>query len=334
MPTTNLIKLLMIGLFIVAGLVVARVGILINKTFHPAVARIFTITEVDYEDSEDFDHDGLTNSEEAVWRSDPYNADTDQDGYLDGEEVFSDHSPTIAETEGDSLSAMRNFLALNSTERMAQIIAGGVMSGDLKQIAGNTDIYASSIDTVAESSVYSVLSALESVDVPEEPQNIVSDGKESEERYLKVVFNAIAGDILDLAFNQPKEFVLLFSPNQNAPGGDVFDPQQKDRIKTKFLEHSVKFQQAYETLNSAAVPQSWIAVHKRTVTLLKKLELYYRSIALSVDDPLKQMIVLGNLQTVYMEAQPILIEIDKKIKGRNLTAPDNDFFSISLLLSK
>ncbi|MBI2057810.1 MAG: hypothetical protein HYT63_02405, partial [Candidatus Yanofskybacteria bacterium] len=116
MSTTKAVKILMIVLFGAAGLVLARVGILINKTFHPATAAISLPTKVDYEDSDDFDHDGLKNAEEAVWGSDPYNPDTDGDGYLDGEEVFSDHNPLVK--EGDSLAEARNILAGNYTEKM------------------------------------------------------------------------------------------------------------------------------------------------------------------------------------------------------------------------
>ena len=45
--------------------------------------------------SSDTDSDGLINSEEAVWGTDPDNPDTDGDGYLDGEEVAAGHDPTI-----------------------------------------------------------------------------------------------------------------------------------------------------------------------------------------------------------------------------------------------
>lgn len=328
---TNTIKLIMIGLFIVAGLVVTRVGLLINRTFHPAMARINAPAPIDYQDLDDFDNDGLSNAEEAVWLSDPYNPDTDGDGYLDGEEVFSDHNPLVA--GDDSLAKQRNFLALNSTERLAQVIAGGVLSGDLKQ-SNNPAVYAQSVDMVAGSTVYSVLSALENVDIPEEVANVVPSTKVAQENYLEAILKVISPGLTDLAITQPKEIVLLFSPDQNAAGTDVFDPQQKERIKTKYLQHAQQFQEAFEELSLAAVPENWKEIHQKIITLLKKLELYHRSIALSIDDPLKQMIVLSNLQSVYLEAQPILAQIDSKIKSQGLTPPDSDFFNISLLLLK
>jgi len=320
----------MVILFGAAGLVLARVGILINKAFHPATAAISLPTKVDYEDSDDFDHDGLKNAEEAVWGSDPYNPDTDGDGYLDGEEVFSDHSPTQA--NDDSLAKTREFLGLNSTERLAYLVTGGILSGDLK--TGNPQIYAQSVDNTATATVYSVLSALEDINVGEEIKNLVPDSKESQEKYLNEIFKVVSGDITELLLGQPKELVLLFSPDQNNTSREIYTDEQKERIKTKFLQHSIKFSQAFDQLNNTEVPQSLSNIHKKTLTLLKKLELYYRSIALSADDPLKQMIVLGNLQSVYLEAQPIILEINSKIKSNNLTPPDSDFFDITLLLNQ
>ncbi|HEY4484217.1 MAG TPA: hypothetical protein VI978_00665 [Candidatus Paceibacterota bacterium] len=330
MNTTKTIKIFMVILFGAAGLVLARVGILINKAFHPATAAISLPTKVDYEDSDDFDHDGLKNAEEAVWGSDPYNPDTDGDGYLDGEEVFSDHSPTQA--NDDSLAKTREFLGLNSTERLAYLVTGGILSGDLK--TGNPQIYAQSVDNTATATVYSVLSALEDINVGEEIKNLVPDSKESQEKYLNEIFKVVSGDITELLLGQPKELVLLFSPDQNNTSREIYTDEQKERIKTKFLQHSIKFSQAFDQLNNTEVPQSLSNIHKKTLTLLKKLELYYRSIALSADDPLKQMIVLGNLQSVYLEAQPIILEINSKIKSNNLTPPDSDFFDITLLLNQ
>lgn len=328
--TTTTVKFLMIGLFIAAGLVVIRVGVLINKTFHPAVARIYAPLELDYEDSDDFDHDGLSNTEEAVWGSDPYNPDTDGDGYLDGEEIVSDHSPLLA--SDDSLSKTRDFLALNSTERLSGLIVGGLLSGDLKK-SSNVAVYDRSIDALSTDTVYTVLSALESVESDVDIVNTVEATKENQEQYLQEVFSAITGDIIDLIYTQPKELVLLFSPDQNA-GAEVYTAEQKERIKTRYLQHSIKFQQAHDRLAPIAIPHGWESVHRKTMSLLKKLELYYRSIALSTDDPMKLMIVLGNLQSVYLESQPIMIAIDGKIKSGQLKSPDNDFFNISLLLIK
>lgn len=41
----------------------------------------------------DDDNDGLTNGDEAIWRTDRNNPDTDNDGFTDGEEVAAGHHP-------------------------------------------------------------------------------------------------------------------------------------------------------------------------------------------------------------------------------------------------
>lgn len=43
----------------------------------------------------DPDADGLSNADEALWGTNPSNADTDSDGYKDGEEIAASHNPTI-----------------------------------------------------------------------------------------------------------------------------------------------------------------------------------------------------------------------------------------------
>ncbi|HAU66684.1 TPA: calcium-binding protein [Candidatus Uhrbacteria bacterium] len=45
------------------------------------------------ETQKDVDQDGLTDSEEQTYGSDPQNPDSDGDGYLDGAEVSSGYNP-------------------------------------------------------------------------------------------------------------------------------------------------------------------------------------------------------------------------------------------------
>ena len=322
----------MVGLFVIAGLVVTRVAILINKTFSPATAaRISAPVKIDYGDTDDADHDCLKDAEEAVWGSDPYNPDTDGDGFLDGEEILSGHNPI--QTDDDSLAKQKEFLGLNSTQRLAQAITGGILSGDLKRGA-DPKTFAQSVDTVTTATIYSTLSALESVEVAEDEINAIQDNsKETQEKYLEKIFNAIDGEITDLIFNQSKELILLFSADQATEDGELYNNQQKENIKTKFLKYAIRFQSTYDELKESEVPSQWSDIHQKILALLKKLELYHRSIALSNDDSLKQTIILGNLQNVYLESQPILTQIDRRAKKNRLNTSHGDFFSITSLLN-
>ncbi|TSC74088.1 MAG: calcium-binding protein [Parcubacteria group bacterium Gr01-1014_44] len=326
----------MVGLFVIASLVVARVGILISKTFSPATAaRISSSVKIDYGDTDDVDHDGLKDAEEAVWGSDPYNPDTDADGFLDGEEILSGYDPLRA--DNDSLAKQKEFLGLNSTQRLAQAITGGILSGDLK--TNNPQTFAQSVNSVATATVYSTLAALESVEVGEDQiTNQVTGSKTNRELYLEIVSETISEDIVNLVFKENQEILLLFSPDQTAIPDElnpdaIFSTEQKENIKNKFLQYAVKFQQAFDKLSDIPVPEDWVKTHQKVLTLLKKLELYHRSIALSNDDSLKQTIILSNLQNVYLQSQPIVMEINNRIRKEQLKSPDNNFFDINAFLN-
>lgn len=320
----------MIVLFIAAGLVIGRVVFLIEKTFSSVSAtKISTAKTVDYQDSNDFDHDGLDNGEEAVWGTDPYNPDTDGDGYLDGEEILSDHNPLLA--TNDALENQRNFLARNSTERLAQLITGGIISGELK--SADPQFLASTVNDTAQATIFSILSALEDVDIPPAPSNLVSNTKENQEKYLAAIFDIIDSELTSIIFSQPGELVKLFSPSPQTTQGEFFDQAQKEAIKARYLQYALTFQQAADDLSNFSVPQDWTGIHQKIIVLLKKLEVYHRAIALATADPLKQLVVLGNLQNIYLEAHPILIAINTKIKTNQLSPPNSSFFDVSLLLN-
>lgn len=71
-----------------------------NNGTNPVTASILgqdTIASIAALDSDD---DGLTDLEEARYRSDPRNPDTDHDGYDDGVEVENGYDPTAAPAEG------------------------------------------------------------------------------------------------------------------------------------------------------------------------------------------------------------------------------------------
>ena len=130
------IKASLIILIAIAGFVVVRVLFSISKSLDTASAKD-EIAKVDYGDTNDYDHDGLSNADEEYWGTDPFNPDTDGDGYLDGEEVLSKHDPLkTATTEGgDSLDAKSKLVKDNATKGMADLIVSGIAAGDLNSSA-------------------------------------------------------------------------------------------------------------------------------------------------------------------------------------------------------
>jgi hypothetical protein len=57
----------------------------------------------------DSDNDGLTDQDERLYNTDPYNEDTDNDGYLDGQEVASGYDP-LKPSPGDKIEDVEEYI--------------------------------------------------------------------------------------------------------------------------------------------------------------------------------------------------------------------------------
>lgn len=324
------IKFLIIGLFLVAGLVVARIGFLFSRNLDLATANISATTKVDYQNSNDYDNDGLSNADEAYWNTDPYKADSDGDGYLDGEEVASGHDPSIA-GPNDLLANTRAYNALNSTQRLAQLVTGGIIAGDLKPGDSNPN-FQQSVDHVADATIYATLASIEETKA-DPPDNVVENSKAAEENYINTVYAEAADQLINSAIKEREGMLTLFYVDETAPDGISFTPPQIEKIKNAYLKYADQFQQAGDALKTVPVPRALLETNSQLTNLLKKLESYHRNIALTNNDPMKQIFLLSNLQNVYLQALPILQQLDNFAKTNTLTTNQNNLTRITQLLN-
>ncbi|MBP1948321.1 VWA domain-containing protein [Virgibacillus litoralis] len=83
---------------------------------------------------EDFDQDGLTNSEEQKNGTDPFKEDTDGDGLLDGDEVHQHGTdPTMKDTDEDEIDdniEINSTLALGTDPTNPDTDGNGILDGD------------------------------------------------------------------------------------------------------------------------------------------------------------------------------------------------------------
>jgi len=325
----NTIKVSLIILVIIAGFVVFRILFIFSKQLDVAIARPVPIA-IDYEDTDDFDNDGLSNNDEAFWNTDPYNPDTDGDGFLDGEEVLSGHNPILASADDvdDTLGARSRLIAVNSenggnlTGGIADLIVAGFVAGDLSRDADDAT-YNNAIETISLAAIYDTLDVLEGVVLQEENFNVVEPTTENQQAYVNKISGIIQDDLMDILFGQPEDVNRLFILTP-----DIFDNENQTKIKNVFLGHATSFQEAYQELFDFPVPQNWLVIHQQGLLLLKKIEVHYRSIALANDDPFKMLITLSNLQTVYIEINPLLNKISRAIEINNLSSPNSSLFNI------
>ncbi len=121
----------------------------------------------------DSDQDGLTNQEEKLYGTDPYNPDTDGDGYSDGAEVKAGYNP-LKPAPGDKLlnnqkkwaekNLVKNKSGQNNlTSEVAQKIAN--LSNQSK--AGNQEVTLAQIQKIVDSSL--AINDKKSIDLPTIP---------------------------------------------------------------------------------------------------------------------------------------------------------------------
>src|SRR3989339_277525 len=129
-------------IFGVLGLI-ALVSVLLLYQYFRSDSR-FNITRqknpTDLSISKDQDQDGLSDAEEMIWNTDPFNPDTDGDGFKDGEEVTSGHDPSKAGPE-DLLDST------NATDNLTGLALAGLVEGSLRP--GSSD-YERSLNDLAD----------------------------------------------------------------------------------------------------------------------------------------------------------------------------------------
>lgn len=314
------IKFLMVVLVLAAGFAVFRILFLFSRQLDIAGARHLPV-EVEYDESNDYDHDGLSNTDEAYWNTDPFNPDTDGDGFLDGEEVLSGRDPADSAIAGnDSLAERSKLMVANLTTGVADLVVAGLAAGDLKKTADD-QTFTAAVDRISLAAIYDALDVLENISLQDEIFKIVEPTKENQQDYINKISEIIEDKLMSIMMRQPQEFNRFFV---SAP--DIFDNPNQTKIKNTYLSHASKFQESYQELFEYPVPRNLIETHKEALLIIKKIEMHFRSIALSNDDPLKMMVVIANLQTIYVEAQPILNKITRHIKKNNLISPNSEIF--------
>lgn len=103
------------------ALIVALLLLPVVNGAHPQIASHIDLTRPD-----DFDHDGLSDIEEASYGTSPAVADTDGDGFLDGDEVTHGYDPNLP---GDWRLAKR--IEVDLSEQKLRYYYGDGLQGEI-----------------------------------------------------------------------------------------------------------------------------------------------------------------------------------------------------------
>jgi hypothetical protein len=212
-----------------------RVSLSSEKVVPKALWNAVGISQTD--STLDSDNDGLTDVEEAKWRTDPKKADTDGDGFLDGQEVHDGYDPLRA-APGDRLTANTNHNSNSNTNTNSQANDNSGIVINSSVPASNSNVNSNnngSAQNVTEQVALKVDDLISRYKIYSTPYQNLDDATKTEVEKELNGFSAqiIKNTGLDFAFNIPEETLRL--------NGE--EPQNKDqyvgRAKDILRQHNL-----------------------------------------------------------------------------------------------
>lgn len=235
----------------------------------------------------DSDHDGLCDSEENYWGTDPLNPDTDGDGFTDGEEVLSGHDP-LKKGPNDLLNSKTNL-----TQQAGSLVLGGIINGDISPDNANyQDIIQQLADNVIQQFKDNTAIAQDSIKTGTSDRNAVVTYGFKMSRLMQSVFNDTTngfGAVVDTVKDVPLGNLSSLAKN---------DPATYAKFIAAINAETSALENRINQVKGLAVPPVMTDAHRNVLILLRGAQAQYRSLASIQKDPLQGVIsfqVLGTL---------------------------------------
>lgn len=273
----NKIKIVLVIVAIVAGFLVYKFA----QYVHAVANQNSTLqqgTPLPTAD-QDVDRDGLSNQQESIWNSDPFNPDSDGDGFKDGEEVNSGHNPLIPGPD-DLISAD------NLTEQFSELTVAGLAEGSLQPDSPDYDQALADItSSIADSAKY-----IFSKEVNGDSIKTVETSTTANAAYLE----RVAPQLQSLGVLLTEQFENI--PNHlNTIGEKGFtDPA----MKKVYSQQATTTQTVLDTGSNITVPKNLKDAHTQFLTLVFQAHEISAAIAKGEEDPLKATFALDALGTL------------------------------------
>lgn len=259
---------------------------------------------------QDSDQDGLSNDEEALYKTDPLNKDTDGDGYMDGVEVESGYDP-IKPAPGDKLlsgedtratitdipsSDKASTLTTQVTDQIVSIVEDQV-SGETTELSmDNVDEAVQNIMNQSDQEIILPEIDVDAIKVKEISEKLKGTKRAEQEREDAVEYLTVMAYIL--ANNSPKKFhtendffSLLTSFGQDSITAITLGNQN-------YLEDlSRTGQRIIDETSGIEVPESMLEVHAQALKMAKySIQLKDEVKLGDSDDPLGKIASLSKVQ--------------------------------------
>jgi len=231
---------------------------------------------------QDSDQDGLSNDEEALYKTDPLNKDTDGDGYMDGVEIESGYDP-LKPAPGDKLVAGPGVRdekettavaqgTVTLTDQVTEQVAGLVQS-KMEEDAGAVtieDINATVENIMNQSDQEVILPEVskDEIKIKEVPSKLKGTKRAEQEKEDAVEYLTVMAYIL--ANNSPKKF---HSENDLSSLLVSIGTESMTAVTTgndKFLGNLAKMgEKILSETKDIEVPESMVELHMKALKLAR-----------------------------------------------------------------
>ena len=296
----------------------------------------------------DFDGDGLSDSEEISFGTDPHNPDTDGDGFRDGVEVKSGYDPLI-KAPGDKIIKEKKIISdvkdLKFTKgNLTQEVAIEAMSklSDIKEegvgglgVEDFSDITRDIYKKNASELVYKEATKDDIIIKDQDYSNLSKEEKKLKEKkdiaeYISALAyiitthipnNSIVGNSVEEAMiNILNSTSVLYSGSSSNLINDV--------VMSKIEALIDGIASAKKEIKEIAVPKEMVDIHLRALTLTNKAEaIYERKNYRKQDDPLAIITDLTMLEKLLGSADELLGDLDEKLNSYGIKGEDLNSFS-------
>ena len=277
----------------------------------------------------DSDQDGLTNSEEKVYGTDPYKADTDGDGYSDGVEVRSGYDP-LKPSPGDKIvttsetsDATKETVAGTSTEKTNDGNLTEELSTKVSSLLANGDVSnvkMEDIDSLIEETTASKITFEDLPEIDEETIKVLEQNygnlsekdratKEREDalKYLTAV-SYIMGTNSPQKISNTDDLESLSTQIIGAVQNFSFESAD-----FSFFDNLLgKSTDTLTQLQNVEVPESLLDLHKRGLQLAIYAKSLRSEIKIDPNDPVKSM--------TYLSKTTALISLGNSFFGDVMTS--------------
>lgn len=284
---------------------------------------------------EDSDTDGLTNEEERLYGTDPFNKDSDGDGYSDGVEIKGGYNP-LKKAPGDKISVNgesdEESLSTDSVskENLTQKISTEVAKLVSEKDINNADLSLGDLD----SAVSSVLNNNADITLPtvsideirvkklskKEKSLSSSERKSKEEEYIVEYLTSMA---YIMANNSPSAFQT--EDQLQSLASSVADQSNNALLLGDFsyiADISKNGERMLEQIKEVEVPEAMIDMHLKALQMAKyavSLKDELLATKNNTDDPLANIAVLSKIQGFLSVTTAFAGEFGEKLASYGIT---------------